>query len=146
MPGGLSTKKIRVFLFLGYPSVHYAFRAVCSGIQTCRLGSISDHLDLCGTAPAAVSLNLHRLQLASFFNSHMDKNRRTRASIEQPAIHCQDLRWPNRCSSKCSPPARSQEEAGIISQDLRGSSEDHQPGAQRRERETSPLSIPPCTA
>ena len=131
MPGGLSTKKIRVFLFLGFPSVRYAFLTVGSGIQTCRLGSISDPLDLCGTAPVTVSVNLHRFQLASFFNSHIDQNRRTRASIEQPAIHCQDLRWPNRCSSKCSSPARSQEEAGIISQDLRGSSEDHQPGSQR---------------
>ena len=77
------------------------------------------------------------IQLASFVvvcNSQMDKNIRTKASIEQPAIHCQDLRWPNRCSSKCSSPARSREEAGIISQDLRGSSEDHQPGSQRRER------------
>ena len=66
------------------------------------------------------------IQLASFLlvcNSQMDKNRGTRASIEQPAIHCQDLRWPNRCSSKCSSPARSGVEAGIISQDLRGDRE-----------------------
>lgn len=61
-------QKIRVLLFLGYPSVRYAFLTVCSEIQTCRLGSISDPLDLCGTAPATVSVNLHRFQLASFIS------------------------------------------------------------------------------
>ena len=118
MPGGLSTKKVRVLYFWAIQVSTMCFEP---------FGQESKPVDW--VVFQTISICVEQLlqggviQLASFVlvcNSQMDKNRRTRASIEQPAIHCQDLRWPNRCSSKCSSPARSREEAGIISQDLRG--------------------------
>ena len=131
-------QKIRVLLFLGYPSVRYAFLTVCSEIQTCRLGSISDPLDLCGTAPArgcysarklCVSLQLTDGQVQkkqSFYRKTC--NPLSRLALAKPlqleVFITRSLRrgsWDHQ-----------------LNQDLRGSSEDHQPESQRRERETSP--------